>query len=87
MRARPAAPRNTSRPETEPPPRSVLSVLVSDIWSSLEPEDLEDAARGLCARRPGSRVAERLMERASYLRTMRGPQPADGQRTSALLLA
>lgn len=53
-------PARPSRPEPEPSP-----------WLGLEPEDLEDAARRLCAARPGSGAAERLMERAAYLRASR----------------
>lgn len=53
-------------------------------WFGVEPETLEDAARSLCTIRPGSRDAERLMERAAYLRATRSPHSDDRQRASAL---
>ncbi len=69
------ASRSPSRPEPGTQP-----------WAGLEPEMLEDAARSLCALRPGSRAAERLMERAAYLRATRLLPPCDRNGTSALLL-
>jgi hypothetical protein len=56
-------------------------------WSGLEPEDLEDAARSLCARCPGSSAAERLMERAAYLRANRSSPTNDPRVSGALLLS
>lgn len=74
MQARVPALRTPSPLEAEP-----LS------WPDVEPEELEDAARNLCAVRPGSRAAERLMERACYLRSIR-TAPAAGQPAASLLL-
>ncbi len=56
-------------------------------WFGIEPEALEDAARSLCAVRPGSRAAERLMERAAYLRATRSRHTEDRQRVSVLFLS
>lgn len=56
-------------------------------WFGIEPEGLEDAARRLCAVRPGSRAAERLMERAAYLRATRSCHTEDRQRVSVLFLS
>ncbi|GJD77955.1 hypothetical protein [Methylobacterium gregans] len=55
-------------------------------WFGLEPEALEDAARSLCAVRPGNCDAERLMERAAYLRATRIGHTEAPQRASALFL-
>lgn len=66
---------------------SLSGLEVPQPWSGVEPEDLEDAARSLCASRPGSRAAEWLMERASYLRAIRSASSADPQAPSRLLLA
>ncbi|AWN35941.1 hypothetical protein [Methylobacterium radiodurans] len=68
-------------------PGSLPGSDVPQPWSGVEPEDLEAAARILCTLRPGSRAAEWLMERATYLRAMRSPPSADLRGQSALLLA
>jgi hypothetical protein len=66
-------------------PASLSDLSVPQPWPGVEPEALEDVARSLCARRPGSRAAERLMERAAYLRAIRTPT-LDGPRSSSALL-
>ncbi len=73
MQAQAHASRSPSHPDADLRP-----------WFGVEPEALEDAARSLCAIRPGSRAAERLMERAAYLRATRDPQPDHRQSGSAL---
>lgn len=42
----------------------------------IEPESMEDAARLLASRHPGSAVAERLMARAAYVRTISSRMPS-----------
>lgn len=75
MQAHVHAPQSPSHPDADPHP-----------WFGVEPEALEDAARALCAVRPGSHAAERLMERAAYLRVTRCRHADDRQRASALFL-
>lgn len=41
----------------------------------IEPETMEDAARALACRHPGSALAERLMARAAYVRAMGARMP------------
>ncbi|MCJ2138451.1 hypothetical protein [Methylobacterium sp. E-066] len=40
-----------------------------------EPETMEEAARELASRQPGSSLAERLMARAAYIRMMHNRVP------------
>ncbi len=47
----------------------------------IEPEPMEDTARALACRHPGSALAERLMARAAYVRVMGARMPRHGTRT------
>jgi hypothetical protein len=49
----------------------------------IEPETMEDTARALACRHPGSALAERLMARAAYVRTMGARMPSHRVRTAS----
>ena len=51
-------------------------------WGS-EPETMEDTARALAGRHPGSLLAERLMARAASVRAMGARMPNHAPRTAS----
>lgn len=60
------------------PFRGLLAIAQDQLEWGTEPDTMEAAARAVAARRPASVVADSLMERAAYLRTMRGRVPNHG---------
>lgn len=60
------------------PFRAILASAEEQLQWGVEPEELEDAARAVSSRLPGSLVADQLMGRAAYLRTALSRFPSHG---------
>ncbi|MCJ2067685.1 hypothetical protein MKK75_02510 [Methylobacterium sp. J-030] len=61
----------------------LLTAAEEQLQWGLEPETMEDTARALACRHPGSALAERLMARAASVRAVGTRMPSHGARTAS----